>query len=136
MTDPFAKKENADNKFKNNRGMFLTASLFIEHNYDYSLAVYSWGDRDFKNDKGEFPSLKRLYLEMADVTEYEFASTYLDGWRHWKTLLESPACRKHIDEWREELELKLRAQGLRQMIDMAQNEEKPSFQAAKYPSGS
>lgn len=132
MTDPFAKKENVDNKFKNSRGMYLTTSMFIEHNYDYSLAVYSWGDRDFKNSKGSFPSLKRLYLEMGDVTEYDFANTYLDGWRHWKTLLESPGCRKHIDEWREELELKLRAQGLRQMIDMAQNEDKPSFQAAKY----
>lgn len=76
MTDPFVKKENQENKFKNSRGMYLTTSMFIEHNYDYSLAVYSWGDRDFKNDKGSFPSLKRLYLEMADVTEYEFACTY------------------------------------------------------------
>lgn len=132
MTDPFLKEENKDNKFKNSRGMFLTTSLFIDHNYDYELSVYTWGDSDFSNSKGSFPSLKRLYLDMADVTEYEFATTYLDGWRHWKVLLNSPACRKHIDEWREELELKLRAQGLRKLIDLAQDEEKPSYQAAKY----
>lgn len=132
MTDPFAKQEHIDNKFKNNRGAFLTTSMFIDHAYDYNLALYTWKDHDFKNEQGEFPSLKRLYLEMSDVTEYEFATTYLDGWQHWKALLASPACRKHIDEWREELELKLRAQGLRQMIDMAQNEDKPSYQASKY----
>ena len=131
-SDPFAKQENVDNKFKNSRGLYLTTSMFIEHNYDYSLAVYSWGDQDFKNDKGSFPSLKRLYLEMGDVTEYEFANTYLDGWRHWKTLLESPGCRKHIDEWREELDLKLRSAGLRKLIDQALDDEKPSYQAAKY----
>jgi len=132
MTDPFAKQEYKDNKFRNSRGAYLTTSLFIDHAYDYDLALYTWKDYDFSSDQGSYPSLKRLYLDMADVTEYEFACTYLDGWQHWKALLDSPQCRKHIDMWREELELKLRAQGLRQMIDMAQNEDKPSFQAAKY----
>lgn len=130
--DPFASKKNINNKFKNSKGLFLTTSLFIEHNYDYSLAMYSWSDEDFENEKGKFPSLKRLYLEMCDLTEYDFACTYLGGWKHWKTLLESPAVRKHIDEWREELELKMRAAGLRKMIDQALDEEKPSYQAAKY----
>lgn len=132
MTDPFKTKAHQDNKFKNNRGAYLTTSMFIDFSYDYSLALYTWKDHDFSNEKGTFPSLKRLYLEMSDITEYEFACTYLDGWQHWKALLNSPACRKHIDEWREELELKLRAAGLRKMIDIAENEDKPSFQAAKY----
>lgn len=131
-SDPFQKQEYVDNKFRNGRGQYLTTSLFIDHSYDYNLALYTWKDHDFSNEQGAFPSLKRLYLEMSDVTEYEFANTYLDGWRHWKALLDSPQCRKHIDEWREELELKLRASGLRKMIDIAENEDKPSYQAAKY----
>lgn len=132
MTDPFVSSNNKGNKFKNSKGLFLTTSLFIEYSYDYSMAMYSWGDEDFTSKKGNFPSIKRLYLEMGDVTEYEFATTYLGGWKHWQALLASPACFKQIQEWREELELKLRSAGLRKLIDQALDEEKPSYQAAKY----
>jgi len=46
--------------------------------------------------------------------------------------LNSPVLRKHIEEWREELELKLMSKGLRAVIGQATDGEKASFQAAKF----
>jgi hypothetical protein len=66
---------------------------------------------------------------MEDVTEYEFANAHLLGWAHWQRLCENKAVRKHIDEWREELEYKLRSKASKQMIKQAQE---GSYQASKW----
>lgn len=110
-------------------GKPLTQSLFLELGYN-EQAIFTLKDNDHEYNGEVFPSLKRLYLEMADPTEYEFANTYLLGWRHWKRLCENKAIRRYIDEWREELELKLRAQGVKEIIKHAQDEK--GFQAAKW----
>lgn len=66
-------------KMKDTQGRPLTQSLFLEPNYNVDYAYYTMDDDD-KNFKGKvYPSLKRLYLEMEDPTEYEFATTYLLG---------------------------------------------------------
>ena len=38
---------------------------------------------------------------------------------HWKRFEKNAKLRKHVAEWREELELKLRAKGVKSMIDEA-----------------
>jgi hypothetical protein len=115
-------------KLKDTMGRPLTQSLFLEPNYNVDYAYYTVDDED-KTYKGRvYPSLKRLYLEMEDPTEYEFATTYLLGWKHWNRLCENAIIRRHIDEWRIELELKLRAQGIRMMLDQAEDNQ----QAAKW----
>lgn len=115
-------------KFKDTQGRPLTQSLFLEPNYNTDYAYYTVDDDD-KTFKGKvYPSLKRLYLEMEDPVEYEFATTYLLGWKHWQRLCENAIIRRHIDEWRNELELKLRSQGVRMMLDQAEDNQ----QAAKW----
>lgn len=115
-------------KLKDTRGRGLTQQLFLELGYtDY--AVYTLKDKDH-NYKGKvYPSLKRLYLECSDPTEYEFATTHLVGWKHWQQMTNNKIIRKHIDEWREELEVKLRSEGVRNAIQHAQS---GTFQAAKW----
>ena len=110
-------------------GRPYTQSLFLELLYKPDIAVYTLKDVDHVYEGKEFKSLKRLYLEMEDVTEYDFANTYLLGWNHWQRLCENKAIRKHIDEWREELEYKLRSQAAKQMIKQAA---KGSYQASKW----
>jgi len=109
-------------------GKPLTQSLFLEVGYT-EHAVYTLKEEDHEHKGKTYPSLKRLYLEIADPTEYEFASQCLLGWRHWKRLCENKLIRKHIEEWREELELKLRSQGVKEAIKAA---EAGGFQAAKW----
>ena len=109
-------------------GKPVTQSLFLEIGYS-DLAVYTLKDDHYTYNGKLYPSLKKLFIEMGDPTEYSFANTYLLGWRHWKRLCENKIVRKHIDEWREELEVKLRCEGILAAIDQARG---GTFQAAKW----
>ena len=109
-------------------GKFRTQSLFLELGYGAD-SLFTLKDQDHEHEGKTYPSLKRLYLEFEDPTEYEFANTVLLGWRHWQRMCENKVIRKHIDEWREELEVKLRSQAIR---DAIQEAKKGHFQAAKW----
>ena len=117
-------------KLKDTQGRPLTQGLFLEISYDTRYAVYTLKDEDFEYEGKIYPSLKRLYLEMEDVVEYTFANRYLLGWNHWKRLQDNKLFTARIEEWREELELKLRSQAIRDILDMTADEK--SFQAAKF----
>ena len=117
-------------KLKDTMGRPITQSLFLENGYNTELAVYTLKDEDHEHKGTTYISLKQLFLEMEDVTEYEFANEYLLGWSHWKRLNANKLMTKHFEEWREELELRLRAQGIRAIIDQSADDK--GFQAAKY----
>jgi len=115
-------------KLLDEAGRPLTQSLFLEIGYtDY--AVYTLKEQDYEYNGKHYPSLKRLYLEAEDPTEYDFASTHLLGWRHWQRLCENKQIRKYIDEWREELEYKLRSKAVKYMLTSANT---GNYQAAKW----
>lgn len=115
-------------KLRDTMGRPLTQSLFLEPNYNTDYAVYTLDGED-KTYKGVvYPSLKRLYLAMEDPTEYEFATTYLIDWPHWKRLCSNAIILRHVEEWREEMELKIRSIGVKQMLDMSAD----NAQAAKW----
>lgn len=111
-------------------GRPLTQSLFLELGYS-EYSVYTLKEHDYAYKGKNYPSLKRLYLKEEDVTEYEFATKHLLGWQHWKRLCENKQIRKHIDEWREELELKIRSQAIRDMQGLCASEN-GNFSAAKF----
>jgi hypothetical protein len=117
--------------FLDKMGKMITQSLFLEMGYKDS-AVYTLKEDHYEYEGKILPSLKRLYLECEDPTEYEFASKYLLGWRHWKRLCDNRLLRPYIDEWREELEVKLRCRGVKAAIEQATKG--GSFQAAKWVS--
>ena len=117
-------------KFKDVGGRPITQSLFLEIGYTDN-AYYTLKDEDYTYKGKLYPSLKRLYLEHEDVTEYDFAVTYLLGWSHWQRLRKNKQLAKHIGEWEIELELKIRSAGLKAIIDAALDED-GGFQAAKY----
>jgi hypothetical protein len=117
-------------KLKDSRGNYLTQGLFLEDRYDAEMSVFTFsGEHKTYNGKF-FPSLKQLYLEHSDPIEYSFAKKYLYDWGHWKRLCANAKIRRHIDEWRKELELYLISEGVNALIDLALNDK--SYQAAKY----
>ena len=116
-------------KLLDSQGRPLTQSLFVECGYNEEYAVYTLKDVDHEWNGKLYPSLKRLYLEMEDATEYEFANTYLLGWRQWQRIYENKMFKTHIDEWREELEYKLRSKATKQMISLAAT---GNYQASKW----
>lgn len=116
-------------KFKTAQGVFVLRGLFYEETLaDKTGVLYTLKDQDHEG----YPSLRRLYLETADPTEYTFAMKYLSGWAHWERLCESDWFVPYINRWRKELELTLRAKALSNIIDMAEAGGKESFNANKY----
>jgi hypothetical protein len=121
--------------FRDDRtGNYLTQSLFLELTYDKpDAAIYTLKDADYEHNGKTYVSIKRLYLEIADPTEYEFATTCLGGWGHWKRLCtKTTNLHPHIEEWREELEIKLRSQGVKGMIHEATSMGKSAVAASKW----
>ena len=94
--------------------------------------------RALYENKEAWKALRQEFLDARDVTEYLFAtnSKILDGgatgnkWKHWKMILKSPYCKYDVFEWREELEVLMRAEALRDIVVASKTEK--GFQAAKF----
>lgn len=117
-------------KFKDSQGRALTQGLFLEHKYDTKYAVYTLKDEDFEYEGHIYPSLKRLYLEFEDPIEYDFANEHLLNWNQWKRITGNALFSDLVEQWREELNLKIRSGALRGMSDAAYG--KDNVQAYKY----
>lgn len=115
-------------KLVNANNMPLTRSLFYEnHAEDGSLAVYTLKEKDHKG----YLSLKRLYLEEEDLTEYRFANKFLVSFEHWQTLANSPWFKDHAEQWRLELKLKLESRYLARLAEIAEGGGKDGISANK-----
>lgn len=118
-------------KFKDSMNRWLTSGLFYEVGEVASpFAMYTLQDEDREAKGKTYPSIKKAYMSCTDPTEYEFANKYLGGWSHWKEIQESPPMKKHIAEWREEFEIKMRAEAIKGIALIAKTEK--GYQAAKY----
>ena len=115
-------------KMMDTGGRYLTQSMFLEVNYEPN-ATFTLKDNDHEWNGVVYPSLKRLYIEFEDPTEYDFANTYLLGWKHWQKLIGNKMLLNHVQEWREELEFKLRAKGVKNMMLSAAG---GNYQASKW----
>jgi hypothetical protein len=115
-------------RFVDVNGRPITQSLFLDITYN-DLCVYTFRDQDAEWNGKIYPSLKRLYLEEEDPTEYEFATKHLLNYRHWKRICQNQQVLKHVQEWREELEAKLRCKAVKHMLTAAQT---GNYQAAKW----
>lgn len=112
------------------KGLFYETSL--PEDRESMGTAWTLKEDDHQADGKVYKSMKKLYVAMEDVTEYDFAQATLGSYKHWERLLESPIIRPHIDQWRKELNLKLKARAMRSIIKAATEDEKLSFQAMKY----
>lgn len=111
------------------RGRFKTLSLFLEISYDKD-AIFTLKDYDFEYDGKMYYSLKKIFLDESDPTEYQFATKHLAGWDHWQKICNNKVLALHINKWRAELDLKLRSEGIRWIINSARK--KQNWLAAKF----
>lgn len=118
-------------EYKDKMGRWITQGLFHEMSFGsfrqtfeppFTLADYKEGYR----------SMKQEYLEIGDPTEYTFAIQVLGSWDHWKQLCSSKWFSEHVENWREELELKLRAEGIKKLREIAKGNSNISSSAAKF----
>ena len=123
MELPYTKEQ-----LKDNLGRPLTQSLFLEFGYNTQYAIFTLNDEDKIYQDKTYPSLKKMYLDIADPTEYQFAKQCLINWRHWVRLCENKLFKPYLEEWRTELEVQLRSEGILAVFDQAEN----NFQAARW----
>jgi hypothetical protein len=102
-------------EFKDSMGRYRTLSLFYETNTSTEEPVFTLKPVDTKG----YISMKRLYLEYSDPTEYSFAVAVLGSWEHWQRLSNCDWFQKYLEEWRSELEIKLRSEATREMYEQA-----------------
>ena len=115
-------------KLKDTMGRPLTQALFLEMEYNEKYAYFTINDDD-KEYKGRvYPSLKKMYMEIGDPTEYQFAMTCLLGWKHWERMKRNSKLAPMFEEWADELEVMLRSNALMAINEIADD----NFQAAKY----
>lgn len=117
-------------KFRNPQNIRYTRALFIDahEGEDKSTCLYTLTGEGSE----QYPSLYRLYLDMEDPTEWEFAETYFEDYEHWMKIAESPWAKEHVERWRTELDLKIRAQALKRVRKIAESDTKDSLAANRY----
>ncbi|MNK97499.1 hypothetical protein D3C87_1178360 [compost metagenome] len=109
-------------------GRPITQGLFLELGYN-SSAIYTLKDVDYEYKGKQYPSARRLYLELEDPTEYEFATQCFLGWDHWQRICANKMIFIHIQKWRDELEIKLRSRAVKMNIAAAEG---GNYSAAKW----
>jgi len=113
-----------------------TRALFIDQTEgtDRDVAIYTLASTDFDDPKTgkHYPSLYRLYMDLADPTEWDFANLYFEDYDHWTMITESPWFKPVIQRWRKELDLKVRAQALRAIRELAGQDGKDKLAANRF----
>jgi hypothetical protein len=83
--------------------------------------------------QSEIDLLYERYLNTADPTEYRFAVKHLGSWAKWEALCSKEPIKDLIENWRRELEVKLRSEALQRIMEVASNEgTRDSLQANRY----
>jgi hypothetical protein len=119
--------------FRNEFNQLLTRALFLEVNVTTPEQVkYTLSRFDKTLDGRTIPSLYRLYVEMADITEYEFALKYFEGWDHWQGIANSWYLKDLVAKWREEVEVKIQTEALKAIQAEAMADTKYSYAANRY----
>ena len=113
---------------KDSRNRYRTTSLFREFYLSEAEPLWSLQDED---PQGKLPSLKKLYMDIADPTEYEFALQAFGSWKHWIKIKNSKVIKVFVEDWPVELEVKLRSEGIKGVIKEAESG-KAKFNAAKF----
>jgi len=95
------------------------------------LTLYSLKKKDHKVSGSIYRSLHKIYIEMEDPTEYEFAMSVFGDFSVWENLCNLSWFKHHHQQMQKELVLKLKARTIRGMINDL-GEGKASYNAQKY----
>jgi len=122
--------------YKDTMGRYRTQSLFWEMRDESMAPIWCMKDYDLVKEKTTYPSLKKIYMAYDHVPgfEYDFAMDHFGSWDHWLKLC---SCRTDrikdmIQEWRNELDIKLKAVGLKAIIASSVDNDAKGLQASKY----
>lgn len=115
---------------------YRTHSLFWELRTDNNEPLYTIKDDDIERDGVKYLSLKKIYMSYDHIPgfEYQFALDTLGSWKHWEKLCNdsSEQIKSLIQEWRDELDIRITAINLKAIIAQAVDNDPKGLQAAKW----
>ena len=121
--------------FKNPNNQLYTKRLFFEMSgliNDKSESLYTLKDEDYTVDGVTYISLYKRYLDLEDISEFQFANTYFDSYEHFRIIAATEWFLEHLQRWRRELSLKLKSRLYASLIARAgSSTDKNSFEALK-----
>jgi hypothetical protein len=129
---------------KDKLGRFRTQSLFWEFAFLNNLReeenvldpIWTIKDYDIEKEGIVYPSLKQIYMSYDHIPgfEYDFAMEVFNSWDHWVKLTDSSnaSLRTEFKAWREELEIKIKANAIRAVMQKSKMDDAQGFNAAKY----
>ncbi len=87
----------------------------------------------FENGTYSLEEFHDLFIELEDMTEYEPAIQLVESWKEWERLKRDwPRLASHINDWKEELAIKLRSQASRKIKELSDGDDAKALQAAKW----
>lgn len=122
-------------------GRRVIRSLFLEtvagHVLELGVSrpLFTLKDRNIVKDGLTYWSMKNIYLSYDHIPgfEYQFAKDVFGSWEHWDMLANSSDLVKdQIDNWKQELTIKLQAQALMALYKTALHEGSKGTPAARY----
>lgn len=113
-------------------GAWRTQSLYLETNRSGLEPIMTLKEVDWEHKGVMLPSLHRLYMEVADVTEYQVAIQVFGSWKGWQRQCENNYIREYIDAWRDELEIAIRSAALAAMVKTSTTAGSQGTAASKY----
>lgn len=119
---------------RNGAGSFRTKSLFYEttNEEDKYYAFFTLQDDDLKVGKKVYPSVRKLYLAIADPTEYYFAIELFGTWEHWEHIASTAWMSKKLNVYRRELEVMLKAVSVKSLMKASTRDNSVGISASKY----
>lgn len=119
-------------KFKDTQGRYRTQSLFIETPHPEFPAFFTLKKLDKTKNGIRYTSMYRLYMEIADPTEYQVALRLLGSWNHWEALQKAEWFRTHLQQWRAELKVRMESDRYFEMLDHGKAKGAQGIQATKW----
>lgn len=123
---------------KDDRNVMRTTSLFWEVRKDRAedadfIPLFSLKEEDHEVNGHYFFSLKKIYLSYDHVPslEYDFAKDVFGSWEHWLKLTKS-SMRHEFQSWRDELDVRIKAEALRGLMQASRAPDARGVTAAKY----
>jgi len=113
---------------------FKTQSLFLETSTAVGIIkpIMTLKEIDWEYRGEVLPSLRIMYMEEADPTEYSIAMRVFGSWQHWQKMCKNKSIMFYINKYREELEVKLRSNAVKSLYATAVQEGSKGTAAAKY----
>lgn len=120
--------------YKSDANIWYTSSLFWDIARDRPQDRWATEPVFTLYEKKEgFICFRTTFVELGDVTGYKWAQMYLTDWEHWLKLMKTSWFRKAYEHAKEELYMKLRAEGMDKIREMVSSPDaKSSLPAAKY----